>query len=119
MGSRFWTGLAAAIIPCWLMLLTGCCCCAPAQKHELLHAACDLRQATPPNLARELSKQILPPYLVEAGDVLLIQSSDGVSGEQPVLADGTINLGRYGVVMVANKTLPEIEVLIRGTIGKE
>lgn len=119
MRSRFWAGLAGGLIPCWLMLLTGCCCCAPAEQHVLLPSTCNLLQAMPPDLARELSKQVLPPYLVEPGDVLLVQGTDGLAPEQPVLADGTISLGRYGVVVVANKTLPEIEILIGSAIGNQ
>jgi protein involved in polysaccharide export with SLBB domain len=98
------------------MLLTGCCC-APGNQNVLLHSTEELLQKTPPALARELSKQLLPPYLVEPGDVLLVQPAE--IGEQRVLADGTISLSRFGTLLVANKTLPEVEVLVRATIAKE
>jgi protein involved in polysaccharide export with SLBB domain len=99
------------------LLLTGCCC-APGNQNALLHSTEELLQKSPPSLARELNKQLLAPYIVEPGDVLLVKPVE--VGEQRVLADGTINLGRFGVVVVANKTLPEIEVLVRGAVyGKD
>jgi protein involved in polysaccharide export with SLBB domain len=64
---------------------------------------------------------VLPPYVVEAGDVLLIQPLDMGSplrlpGDQPVLADGTINLGPLGRVVVAGHTLDAIEAIVNGVI---
>jgi protein involved in polysaccharide export with SLBB domain len=98
------------------MLLTGCCC-APGSQNALLHSTQELLQKTPPNLPSELNKQVLRPYIVEPGDVLLVHPAD--TGEQRVLTDGTINLGRFGVMVVANKTLPEIEVQVRAAVAKE
>ena len=34
----------------------------------------------------------------------------------PELPDGTINLGRYGLLGVAGKTVPEIEAVVRAQI---
>jgi protein involved in polysaccharide export with SLBB domain len=104
------------MVACGLMLLTGCCC-APRSQNALLHSTQELLQRTPPNLPSELNKQVLRPYVVEPGDVLLVQPAD--TGEQRVLTDGTINLGRFGVMVVANKTLPEIEVQVRATIAND
>jgi protein involved in polysaccharide export with SLBB domain len=72
-------------------------------------------------LPRELDKQVLPPYVVEPGDVLLALAADLDSpvrfpGDQPVLPDGTINLGRYGRVAVAGKTLDEIQDIVRASV---
>src|SRR5262249_18970851 len=55
------------------------------------------------------------------GDVLLVQPVDldspaRIPGDQPVLPDGTINLGRYGRVLVAGRTVDEIETLVRGVV---
>ncbi len=74
-----------------------------------------------PPLPRELDKRVAPPYTVEPGDVLLVQPADIDSpvrfpGDQPVLPDGTINLGRYGQLEVAGKTIPEIELQARAQI---
>src|SRR5262249_32074486 len=83
-------------------------------------AAKYLRSAYPEALPlpKELDKRPLPPYTVEPGDVLLVQPADldspvRLPGDQPVMPDGTINLGRYGRLQVAGKTVDEIETAIR------
>jgi protein involved in polysaccharide export with SLBB domain len=73
------------------------------------------------SLPRELDKQVLPPFIVEPGDVLLVIASDLDSpvrfpGDQPVMPDGTINLGRYGRVQVAGKTVEEIQNIVRAAV---
>jgi protein involved in polysaccharide export with SLBB domain len=75
----------------------------------------------PAAVPRELDKRLLPLYVVEPGDVLVVNPADldspvRLPGDQPVLPDGTINLGRYGQVVVAGKTLDEIELLVRATV---
>ncbi len=70
---------------------------------------------------RELEKQPLPTYIVEPGDVLLVQPADldspvRLPADQPVLPDGTINLGKYGHILVVGKTVPEIENLVKETV---
>jgi protein involved in polysaccharide export with SLBB domain len=72
-------------------------------------------------LPRELDRRLLPPYEVEPGDTLLVQPADldspvRLPADQPVLPDGTINLGRYGRVIVAGKTVDEIEPLVRSAV---
>jgi protein involved in polysaccharide export with SLBB domain len=83
----------------------------------------DLREAArgPLPLPRELDKGVLTNYTVEPGDVLLVQSADLDSpvrfpGDQPVLADGTIHLGRYGRAQVAGKDVDEIQALVRAAV---
>jgi protein involved in polysaccharide export with SLBB domain len=90
------------------------------EGHPLTEEAKAMRSAAPEPLPlpRELNKHVLPPYTVEPGDVLLVQPADldspiRLPGDQPVLTDGTINLGRYGQLVVAGKTVPEIEADIR------
>src|SRR5262249_23537108 len=92
-----------------LFLLTGCAM-TPGNRltlfpegHRLIDSAKDLRRAAPNPmpLPREMDKRLLPTYVVEPGDVLLVQPADldspaRLPGDQPVLSDGTINLGRYG-----------------------
>jgi protein involved in polysaccharide export with SLBB domain len=99
------------------------------EGHRLLDSAKALRQAAtePMPLPRELDKSPLLSYVVEPGDVLLVQPADldtpvRLPADQPVLPDGTINLGRYGHVVVAGKTIAEIQHLVRQaveTITKE
>jgi protein involved in polysaccharide export with SLBB domain len=93
------------------------------QGHDLLPAAKNLRMAASQSLAlpRELEKQVAPTYTVEPGDVLLIQpasleSPARLPGDQPVLPDGSINLGRYGRLIAAGKTVEEIETAVKGQV---
>jgi polysaccharide biosynthesis/export protein len=72
-------------------------------------------------LPRELNKSVLPSYVVEPGDVLLVTTADldspvRLPGDQPVLPDGTINLGRYGRIIVAGKTAEQIEEMVHATV---
>jgi polysaccharide export outer membrane protein len=91
--------------------------------HKLIDEAKALRtvNAPPIQIPRELEKQPLPPYTVEPGDVLLVQPADldspvRLPGDQPILPDGTINLGKYGLLQVAGKTVPEIEAMVKGAV---
>lgn len=82
----------------------------------LTEDARNAREATPPppDIARELDKRVAAPYVVEPGDVLLVlavslDSPVRLPGDQPVLLDGTIHLGKYGHYQAAGKTVPVIE----------
>jgi protein involved in polysaccharide export with SLBB domain len=93
------------------------------EGHRLLDSAKEMRQVAmePLPLPRELDKHLLPAYVVEPGDVLLVQPVDVEStvrlpADQPVLQDGSINLGRYGHVVVAGKTVEEIAGGVRSAI---
>ncbi len=126
-----------------LALLAGCSTTPSGERrftlfpegHILTREARAVRQpATPLALPRELDKHPTPPYRVEPGDGLLVvpAETDGVGYEapggaakppplnipadQPILPDGCINLGRYGRLMVAGKTVEEIEAMIRTAI---
>ncbi len=71
-----------------------------------------------PPLSRESSMVSLPPYRVEAPDLLRIEVHNprarGTAGDSPLTGDylvgpdGTINLRRYGTLRVAGKTVAEI-----------
>jgi protein involved in polysaccharide export with SLBB domain len=76
-----------------------------------------------PAVPRELDPRLLLPYTVEPGDTLSVSPSDPespiafqFSGDQPILPDGTINLGKYGMVIVAGKTVHDIEALVRAVV---
>lgn len=78
----------------------------------------------PQAIPRELDKRPMPAYTVEPGDVLLIQSLDldssiRLPADQPVLPDGTINLGRYGCLQVAGRTVAEIEQLVQAAVAAQ
>jgi protein involved in polysaccharide export with SLBB domain len=90
------------------------------QGHRLLRATKELRRAVPDPLPlpRELNKSVLAAYVVEPGDVLLVQPADldspvRLPADQPVLPDGTIDLGRYGRLLVAGQTVDQIEAAVR------
>jgi polysaccharide export outer membrane protein len=66
-------------------------------------------------LPRELAKGVLAEYRVEPGDVLLVEPVDLTSrvrlpGDQAVQPDGTIDLGQYGPLLAAGKTVAEIQL---------
>ena len=94
--------------------------------NRLTPTAKALRSAYPEPLPlpRELEKRIALPYVVEPGDVLLVQpaaldSTVHLPGDQTVLPDGTIQLGRYGQIVVAGKTVPQIEADVRAQIDTQ
>jgi polysaccharide biosynthesis/export protein len=91
--------------------------------HKLLDSAKAMKQAAPVPAAvpRELDKRPQPPYVVEPGDVLLVLPADVDSpvrlpGDQPVMPDGTIQLGKYGRLQVAGKTVDEIEAAVKAQV---
>jgi protein involved in polysaccharide export with SLBB domain len=80
--------------------------------------------AHPLNIPRELEKSPLPAYTVEPGDVLLVQPTDldspaRLPGDQPIQPDGTINLGKFGRMQVAGKTVQEIEEAINELVRRQ
>jgi polysaccharide export outer membrane protein len=94
--------------------------------HRLIPETKALRSAYPEPLPipRELEKRIALPYVVEPGDVLLVQPANldspvHLPGDQTVLPDGTIQLGRYGQIVVAGKTVPQIETDVRAQIDAQ
>ncbi len=112
------TGLAGWAVA---VLAAGCSALNPAafrtgDAGSLLPEAKQFRAAAPQPapVPRELAKVPLPAYVVEPGDVLLVQPADFDSparfpADQPVLPDGRIDLGRYGRLPVAGKTDEQIE----------
>jgi protein involved in polysaccharide export with SLBB domain len=85
-------------------------------NNQLTKTAKEFREEAPvpASVPRELNKTLLPTYVVEPGDVLLVQPVDldsplRLPGDQTILLDGTIDLGKYGRPIVAGKTLAQIE----------
>ena len=75
-----------------------------------------------PVAPRELAKGLLPAYVVEPGDTLLVQTVEFDSPvrlppDQPVFQDGTIDLGMYGRPVVAGRTLDQIEPVIHEMVN--
>lgn len=70
---------------------------------------------------RELQKAVLPSYMIQPGDQLLVEpvSLDSplrFPADQTVMPDGTIDLGRFGRLIVAGKTIEQIEADVTATI---
>lgn len=84
--------------------------------HSLIDAADTMRRwvRQPAPVARELSKTVIPVYIVEPGDVLIVETAYFDSPlrlpqDQTVMPDGTIDLGRFGRPVVAGMSLEQIE----------
>ena len=81
-------------------------------------------QCSPADLPREPAKAWLEKYVVEPGDGLLIMpveldSKVRIPADQTVLPDGSIDLGKYGRLMVAGKTVAEIELDVLTTVTRK
>jgi protein involved in polysaccharide export with SLBB domain len=92
-------------------------------RNTLMDSTVAVRQPVQPPapVPRELDERVLPPYTVEPGDSLIVQPADldsavQLPGDQVIMPDGTISLGRYGEVIVAGKTVRDIENLVRAVI---
>jgi protein involved in polysaccharide export with SLBB domain len=91
-------------------------------RHPLSRTAREVRQPVPPaDVPRELNKTVLAAYYVEPGDGLLIQPADldspvRLPADQTILPDGTIDLGRYGRIRVAGRTVEEIEGMVQTAV---
>lgn len=73
---------------------------------------------------REPAKVWLDRYVVEPGDSLLIvptelDSKIRISADQTVLPDGNIDLGKYGMMQAAGKTVMEIERDVMAAVTKK
>ncbi|MBY0526475.1 MAG: polysaccharide export protein [Gemmataceae bacterium] len=117
----------AAMMGFLLVCVAGCAVGAGGRSmfssggNKLLPTVKEVAQPHPVPLPRELDKQALAPYIVEPGDVLVIHPADldspvRLPGDQPILPDGTINLGRYGHLSVVGKTVEEIEMMVRAAV---
>jgi protein involved in polysaccharide export with SLBB domain len=95
------------------------------EGHRLIEPAREARVvADGPDVPRELAKVLHPPWIVEPGDVLLAQPANldspvRLPGDQTVLPDGSIKLGRYGRVVVAGKTVEQIEADVNALVQSQ
>lgn len=105
-----------------LLLLAGCSTAASmglpvsTSANHLMHAADKSREEnrSRSSMPTELAKQVQQPHRLEVGDVLAVETNDFNStirlpGDQTVLPDGTIELGSFGTLMVAGKSVKEVE----------
>jgi protein involved in polysaccharide export with SLBB domain len=94
-----------------------------SEGNRLSPTAHKLRAAVPEaaHLPRELDKGLAGPYTVEPGDVVLVQPANldsplRLPGDQQVLPDGSIQLGQYGRLVVAGKTVEQIEAAVNALV---
>jgi protein involved in polysaccharide export with SLBB domain len=117
-----------ALMALWLAAGAGCSALNPlgfqtGDAQPLLREAKEFKNAVPvpPPVPRELAKTVLPAYHVEPGDALLVQPADldspvRLPSDQTVLPDGRIDLGKYGRLQVAGRTVDEIESMVQEEI---
>jgi polysaccharide export outer membrane protein len=80
--------------------------------------------AGPPDpVPRELSKKLLPPYVIEPPDILLVESTQGLKdqpivGQHAVRPDGTISLGIYGSASVGGLTLDQARAAVAQVLAQ-
>src|SRR5207248_1935101 len=68
---------------------------------------CTVPQPAP--VPRELAKGVIPAYIVEPGDGLQVTPPvTDLPGDLTVLPDGRVDLGRYGRLSVAGRSVEEI-----------
>ncbi len=79
--------------------------------------------APPGRAPAELSKVLMPPYIIETPDILLIESKAKIANiEQPIQGqhlvrpDGTVNLGIFGSVRVAGMTTEQARAAVARAI---
>lgn len=73
------------------------------------------------DLPRELSQTVLPAHFIQPGDSLLLEpvaldAKVMLPADQVVMADGSLDLGGFGRLVVAGMTLETAEELIEQTI---
>lgn len=109
-----------------LAVIPGCTSLLSPRPHTLMKTTREMADAAvlPAALPRELEKQVLPAYRVAPGDVLLAEpvdfdSSVRLPADQTVQPDGTIDLGKYGQLVVTGMSLYEIRVAIEEKIAKQ
>jgi protein involved in polysaccharide export with SLBB domain len=75
-------------------------------------------------VARELCKTVPPSYVLEPGDTVLIEAIRFDSplrfpADQVIQPDGTIDLGKYGRMVVAGKRIEEVEVCVEEFVNAD
>jgi polysaccharide biosynthesis/export protein len=78
----------------------------------------------PAPLPRELQMSVIPDYYIQPGDVLLIEPTAfdtpiRIPADQTVLPDGTVDLGKYGRIVVAGLTVDAIEDVVMQVVRAE
>jgi protein involved in polysaccharide export with SLBB domain len=122
------SGRLGAACGLFLIISTGCSSLGDSlglspPANQLTKNAKAVRDAAPvpAPVPRELAMELLPPHIIEPGDSLLVQPTEldspvRLPPDQVVQPDGTIDLGKYGRPVVAGKTVPEVEGIVREAV---
>ena len=118
----------------FVLLLAICCCALGCSSlgfstypvaHFMTRQTKDVLASSPsmPPVARELAKEVLLEHRLEPGDEILIEpveidSELQLPADQVIAADGTIDLGKFGRVVVASFTLEQAEALVQRDSGR-
>lgn len=117
----------AALTTCLILLGSGGCSTLgislyPSMSTLTKEAQTVLDESRIPSaIPRENAKSVLPPHKLQPGDALLIEPTNlerdlRLPADQIVLADGTVDLGPYGRIVIAGRSLEEAELLIEEQI---
>jgi protein involved in polysaccharide export with SLBB domain len=73
------------------------------------------------SVPRELQKTVISPYIIQPADGLTLEPittkpAIKLSGEQTVMPDGSIDLGKYGRLVVAGQALEQIEAEVDAAV---
>ena len=97
----------------------------PASDH-LMKTTKFVRRGVPKQLPvpRELEKTVIPEYILQPGDVLVVEPTKLDSpirfpADQTILADGTVDLGRYGRPIVVGKTIEQVEAEVTAAVRSQ
>jgi len=121
--------LAAITAGLTAVLLTGCSGLTNAlafrsgDAQPLIRPAAAIKNSVPvpAPVPRELDKTVLSAYVVEPGDGLLAQplkldSPAHLPADLTVLPDGKIDLGLYGRLLVAGKSIEQVEAQVQSAV---
>ncbi len=127
-GMRY-RSLCETLLACLLLSSLGCSSLGlslfPSGQQLTKQASAMLdRSPRAANLPRELSQSVLPDHYLQPGDQLLIEPVDYESeirlpADQRVMADGKLDLGKFGRVNVAGLTLEVAEQMIERAIAAD
>lgn len=75
-------------------------------------------------VSRELEKTVPPSYILEPGDTVLVEpvrfdSPVRFPADQVIQPDGTIDLGKYGRLVIAGKRIEEVEACVEDLVNAD
>lgn len=75
-------------------------------------------------VSRELTKTVPPSYVLEPGDTVLVEplrfdSPLRFPADQEIQPDGTIDLGKYGRMVIAGKRIEEVEACVQEIVNAD